>query len=202
MKAPPGLAKFDSASAMVQALAAFLRGEEFSGLAIIPSGWEALGGLINTLPRSLREQVYIWSGWWEAVAGRHLADFQAEDVSRWMIDPYPRRRYPAVALGSSSGALTHLCAALGIPWLPQTFLLLVQRSGISPDEPIAEMKWGVRPARQDVDDHQANKKPKSDKQEGANPQPPQPAAGGSEKTKVFHPDVPSAEGIAERREAG
>ena len=27
-----------------------------------------------------------------------------------------------MAIGSSSGALVHLCAALGIPWLPQTIL--------------------------------------------------------------------------------
>jgi Domain of unknown function (DUF5110) len=27
-----------------------------------------------------------------------------------------RRRYPAVAIGSSNGAMIHLCAALGIPW--------------------------------------------------------------------------------------
>lgn len=33
-------------------------------------------------------------------------------------------------IGSSNGALLHLCTALGIPWLPQTFLIPVQRSGI------------------------------------------------------------------------
>jgi hypothetical protein len=38
-------------------------------------------------------------------------------------------------IGSSGGALVHLCAALGVPWLPQTLLLPVRQRGISPDEP-------------------------------------------------------------------
>jgi hypothetical protein len=68
---------------------------------------------------------------------------RAEEIARWMIDAYPRRRYPAVAIGSWSGALIHLCAALGIPWLPQTVLIPVRRSGIHPDEPRRDLEAGV-----------------------------------------------------------
>jgi hypothetical protein len=58
-----------------------------------------------------------------------------------MVSLYPKRRYPAVVVGSSNGAFIHICAALGIPWLPQTFLLPVARSGIHPDEPKEGAKW-------------------------------------------------------------
>jgi hypothetical protein len=36
---------------------------------------------------------------------------------------------------------------LGIPWLPQTFLVPVARSGVHPDEPKDELEWGLDPAR-------------------------------------------------------
>lgn len=65
----------------------------------------------------------------------------------WMTGHYPARRYPGVAVGSSNGALVHLCAALGIPWLPQTFLIPVRRTGIPPDEPAADCQWAREPAR-------------------------------------------------------
>jgi hypothetical protein len=47
---------------------------------------------------------------------------------------YPRRRYPAVVVGSSGGALVHLCAAMGVPWLPQTLLLPVRQRDVPPDD--------------------------------------------------------------------
>ncbi|HEX2237037.1 MAG TPA: hypothetical protein VHJ19_01455 [Gammaproteobacteria bacterium] len=49
-------------------------------------------------------------------------------------------------IGSSNGALVHLCAALGIPWLPQTFLVPVARLNVRPDEPNAGAAWAEQPA--------------------------------------------------------
>src|SRR2546426_8710603 len=60
---------------------------------------------------------------------------------------HPRGKFPAVAIGSSNGAATHLFAALGIPWLPQTFLMPVKRSGPQPDDPQADFNWAQEPAR-------------------------------------------------------
>lgn len=42
-------------------------------------------------------------------------------------------------VGSSSGAVAHLGALAGIPWLPQTFLVPVRHRGLDPDEPKAAM---------------------------------------------------------------
>jgi hypothetical protein len=151
MQAPRGVAKFDSAPAMLRALAACLHGHGFPGLAMIPARLAPLGRLVNTLPEFMREEIYIWSGWWEAISSKRLRDLHSEEVARWLVRAYPRRRYPGVAIGSSSGALVHLCAALGIPWLPQTFLVVVQRHGISPDEPQDELQWGREVARPFLD---------------------------------------------------
>src|SRR3712207_8498617 len=62
-----------------------------------------------------------------------------------MVSLYSRRQYPAIVIGSASGALVHLCCALGIPWLPQTFFIPVARS-LHPDEPIEDMEWGKQHA--------------------------------------------------------
>jgi hypothetical protein len=47
----------------------------------------------------------------------------------------------------------HLGAALGMPWLPQTLMVAVRRSGVHPDDPTADMEWGREPARQIIENN-------------------------------------------------
>jgi hypothetical protein len=152
---PSYLADFDSASAMLTALGRFLHGRDLPMLGAVPRwampAMRALSGGINRLPAFLQEQVYIWSGRLEAIASRRLDRVTEAELSGWAVSQYPRRRYPAVAIGSSNGAATHLWAAMGIPWLPQTFLIPVARSGVHPDEPEEELEWARRPARTVLD---------------------------------------------------
>lgn len=141
------IANFDSAAGMVRAIGRFLDGKDFRGLGSLPPGLEPAARVLNALPLTVRERIYTWSGWLEALAPRHLGHVRAEDISRWVVQQYPHRRYPGVVIGSASGALVHLCTALGIPWLPQTVLIPVARSGIHPDDPKAELEWGRKPGR-------------------------------------------------------
>jgi len=145
----PPLAQFDSASAMVRALGAYLNGHDFPLLGSYPPwtepGWKAVGAVVNALPDPAKKQVYIWSGRSEAIEPERLGAVRAESLAEWSVGRYPQKPYPAVMIGSSNGALFHLCAILGIPWLPQTFLILVQRSGIDPAQPKAELEWGKGP---------------------------------------------------------
>lgn len=138
---PRYLADFDSASGMVRALAAALHGQPFFGLGLS----RALAPLaigVNALPLGLRKSVYAWSGWAEAIAADDLNDVRAEAIAEWVVRSYPRRRYPAAVIGSSNGAMAHLCAALGIPWLPQTFLVPLRARGIGPDAPQRSLAFG------------------------------------------------------------
>ena len=150
-RAPDYIADFDSALGMLRALSRCLHGDDFPLLGTLPrwSGMPMRGiaSLINTMPRWVQEQVYIWSGWFEAISVDTLKKIDAERVAEWMTGLYPKRRYPAVAIGSASGAATLLWAAMGIPWLPQTFLVPVARSGVHPDEPQQDLAWGREPAR-------------------------------------------------------
>ena len=147
MKAQRYIANFDSAAGMLRALGRYLHGQDFSGLGVTSPALEPVALAINALPRRLREALYIWSGWWEAIPPEKLGEVRAEEIARCAVDAYPRRRYPAAMIGSASGAAVHLCAALGIPWLPQTVFIPVRRSGIHPDEPRQDMEWAREPAR-------------------------------------------------------
>jgi hypothetical protein len=132
---------------MLRGLANYLHGRDFALLA--ESRWRSAGlrplaSMINSMPDSVKEQVYIWSGRYEAIAAKKLDRAITSGVAEWVVSLYPQRKYPAVAVGSSNGALTHLWAALGIPWLPQTFLIPVARSGPDPDEPQQDVKWAEK----------------------------------------------------------
>ena len=152
---PNYVADFDSATGMLRALSRCIGGQDFPLLGTLPK-WSGvpmrgLGAAINAMPQWLQEQVYIWSGWFEAVSVDKLRTIDAEQVAEWMVSLYPVRKYPAVAIGSANGAATHLWAAMGIPWLPQTFLVPVARSGIHPDEPQQDLPLFrlIRRCRQD-----------------------------------------------------
>ena len=140
---PPGIAVFDSATGFLRALARFLRGEDFPAVGqhgLAPK----LAPLANHLPGSLREKAFAAGRPTEAVDPDRIEDVDAERIARWIVDLYPRRRYPAIMIGSSNGALTHACALLGIPWLPQTFLTLVRQDHPDADDAMSRSR---RPAR-------------------------------------------------------
>lgn len=142
---PRYLAGFDSTSAMVRALSRFLKGQDFPGMGMAPPS-EVLARFVNTLSREAREIIYIYSGFAEAVSPETLGNVRAEVMTEWVTSSYPQRRYPAVAIGSTSGAHVHLGAALGIPWLPQTFLVPVRHPSLSVDEPKPALEWAKKPA--------------------------------------------------------
>jgi hypothetical protein len=155
MKQKPYVAGFDSSSAMLRATSSFLKGRDFPNLGMMPKTMvpvmNAIGGAINRLPSQLKPAIYTASTVSESVPPAKLAKVSAEDLAAYAVSHYPRRRYPAIMLGSSNGAAVHLCAALGIPWLPQSFLLPARRFSVHPHEPRKEMAWAREQARHLLD---------------------------------------------------
>ncbi|MFE9651821.1 hypothetical protein [Micromonospora sp. NPDC006431] len=148
MGLPREVAGFDSASAMVVALARFLHGRDTPPLG--KPAFRALrpaAAVAARLPVTTRQWIYsVFSG----AEGRPEADIariDADAVAAAVAGLYPRRRYPAVVIGSSNGALTHLCAAMGVPWLPQTLLLPVRQQHVPPDDPMRAAHAFDRTAR-------------------------------------------------------
>lgn len=141
------IAAFDSASAMARALARCLDGRDFFGLGVTPGAARALGPLVNGLPRRVRRGLYACSGALEGVPPERLGELRGDRLGRWAAGVYPERRYPAAFVGSSNGAVAHLAAALGAPWLPQTFLIPVRRR-VRPGDARADLAWGERAGRE------------------------------------------------------
>src|SRR3954447_13975674 len=142
---PPeeAVASFDSASAFLLALAGALDGRDFPYLG--QSRWKAVPVRASALlPRGLRCRAYAIASGREGVAVDRLGDVDLDDVAAWVARRYSDRRHPAVFVGSSNGALTHLAAACGIPWLPQTLLVPVRRHGADPADMPAALEFGAR----------------------------------------------------------
>ncbi len=146
MTAPRFIADFDSASAMTRALAGFLHGRDFPKLGMA-HGLSPLVPIANLMPQWLRDQVYIWSGWSEAIDADELGKIDLFEINQWVCREFPERQYRQIAVGSANGAAVHLLCALGTPWLGQTWLVPVKRSGVHPDEPEQDMEWGRQPGR-------------------------------------------------------
>ena len=134
------VASFDSATVLHAGLAAALRGMPFPHLGNGPVAAAAIrtGG---RLPWPVLRHLYTRIGAAEGIDPRRLGAVDLASVARWLADGYPRRRYPAVMIGSSNGALAHLAAAMQVPWLPGTVLVPVSRTG-DPERPADALAFG------------------------------------------------------------
>jgi hypothetical protein len=134
-KLPSPVTAFDSSTVPLQMLASYLEGRDHQLFGGSPMGAAILSAMSHLVPPGMREHIYQLGGRKEAVSREELNAFDAEAAAQAIVDLYPPRRYPAIAIGSSNGAATHLCAALGIPWLPQNLLILAKGSELDPDQP-------------------------------------------------------------------
>jgi hypothetical protein len=98
------------------------------------------------LPPSLRRRAYAVASGREGIPAEKLGAIEMDQVAEWVAATYADQPAPAVLLGSSNGALTHLAAACGIPWLPQTMLIPVRRPGADPADYRGAAEFGVRHA--------------------------------------------------------
>ncbi|MBE9182900.1 hypothetical protein IQ268_30655 [Oculatella sp. LEGE 06141] len=144
---PSYITELDSATSALRATAKYLHGKELRSGGIAPSLMGSLANAISHLPNHWVERFSTWSGWMDASSPSAVNEVETETISRWVVKQYPKQRYPAAMIGSSNGAAVHLCAALGIPWLPQTLLMSLRHS-VDPDDPKQELAWAKAPAQQ------------------------------------------------------
>jgi hypothetical protein len=138
------VASFDSASVLHAATVAALEHRPFSHLGN-PDAVAALVRVAGHLPWPLLKQLYARIGGAEGVDPDLLGQVDLAAVAGAFADAYTAPRYPAVLIGSSNGALTHLAAAMGAPWLPNTVLIPVHHVG-DPKRPDLALEFGRRTA--------------------------------------------------------
>jgi hypothetical protein len=142
---PKFSAGFDSGAGFVKALSNALKHQEFKGLGVAPP-IEPLANLVNMLSREMRETTYVMNTGAEGIPADEMIRVNAEEFMKAVVNMYPARKYPAIMIGSISGAMVHLAALMGIPLLPQTYMIPVRRPEyLSVDEPKRTMDWGMKP---------------------------------------------------------
>ena len=138
------VASFDSASVLHAATASALSGRAFPHLGN-PAALAALVRVAGHLPWPVLRSIYARIGGAEGIHPRSLPRVDMDAVASSFATGYPERRYPAALLGSSNGAISHLAAAAGIPWLPGTVLIPVSRVA-DPQRPDLALEFGRRVA--------------------------------------------------------
>lgn len=143
---PPSkvVASFDSASVLHAATVAALQGRPFPHLGNGPLTAAAVR-VAGELPWPILRILYTRIGASEGIPPDRLGDVDMAAVAASFAAAYPARRYPAVMIGSSNGALTHLAAALQVPWLPDTVLVPVEHAGAH-DRPDDVLAFGAQVA--------------------------------------------------------
>lgn len=138
------VASFDSASVLHAATVSALQQHAFPHLGN-PPVLAALVRVAGRLPWPVLRRLYARIGGAEGIDADRLGEVDLAEVAASFADAYPGRRYPAALIGSSNGALTHLAAAMQVPWLPGTVLVPVARVA-DPQRPDLALEFGRRVA--------------------------------------------------------
>ncbi len=123
---------------MMLALSHYLMAEDSAKMFPFPKwmmrwGILPIARLLNGMPEHARGQLVRVLGNREGMKPKNLRKVDAEAVAAEVVSNYPEGKYPAIAVGSANGAAVMMAAAMGIPWLPQTFLTLCRRELKPPD---------------------------------------------------------------------
>jgi hypothetical protein len=91
VQSPPGIARFDSAAAMVQAIGSFLHGRDVASLSGSPLLDRAMP-MVNHLPVRLSEWVYSIGGMTEAVNRARVRKLDFDRIADWITGSLARGR--------------------------------------------------------------------------------------------------------------
>ncbi len=127
---------FDSGTRVVREAAESLSGVGRSILESYPRGSEIFLGIVSLLPERARIKVIEWG--MRLSLGHtpdRAADVSVDALAEWCVAQYSgTERYPAIILGSPNGAVAHLAALLGAPFLTTSFGLAFRHPTIEPDD--------------------------------------------------------------------
>lgn len=147
------VADMESSVTAVRMISGFLSGSTAPVISGVPSS-SAAADVVSALPQRMQNKAFELAGRSEALRQQKISDIDVDAIDQWVVEQYSARRtgrtsYPAVVMGSVSGAAFFLAAALGVPFLPQTTLVAVNDGDTDPDDPQHAMRrWA--PAAQQI----------------------------------------------------
>ncbi|KMQ49955.1 hypothetical protein CHISP_3169 [Chitinispirillum alkaliphilum] len=137
----PYISRLDSCYSMICSLANCLHQRSFPSVSTKIEIPDTALHLLNRVPFLLRRYLFMLAIYLDRVPLGKISNLKIDAILQQMVKLYPQKRYDAIAVGSSSGAAVHLCAACGIPWLPHTSLIYT-RKWMDPDLVIRSMERG------------------------------------------------------------
>jgi len=142
---PIAVEGFDSGTRVVREVAEALTGEGRSVLECYPWGSRTFLGLVSLFPSATRIRLIEWGT--RLSVGHDVEDagrLRVDALPRWCVGQYPQddRRYEAIVVGSPNGAVAHLAALLGAPFLTTSFGLAFRRPTIDAEDHLAYLESG------------------------------------------------------------
>jgi len=128
---------FDSGTRVVREVAEALTGSGRSILESYPRGSKIFLGFVSLLPERARIGAIEWGMRLSLGRARErAAEVSVDALAGWCVAQYPddESRYAAIVLGSPNGAVAHLAALLGAPFLTTSFGLVFRHDTIDPDD--------------------------------------------------------------------
>ncbi|MEE8593466.1 MAG: hypothetical protein V3T03_05005 [Candidatus Bipolaricaulota bacterium] len=133
---PMWVVPFDSGTRVVREVAEALTGDGRTILESYPWGSRLFLGLLTLWPESVRIAGIEWGMRLSLGHDVNLAaDLDVRDLAQWCVAQYrdDGRTYDAIVIGSPNGAVAHLAALLGAPFLTTSFGLTFRHDTIDPD---------------------------------------------------------------------
>ena len=139
-ESPTWVVPFDSGTRVVREVAEALSGDGRSILECYPWGSRAFLGLLSLLPEAWRIAGIEWG---MRLSLGHppskAADVRIDDLAAWCVGQYESealddRAFDAIVVGSPNGAVAHLAALLGAPFLTTSFGIAFRHPTIDADE--------------------------------------------------------------------
>lgn len=134
------LTDFDSSVNSVRAVGSYLKGKGHGALSMGPSSKMLADRLATSPPDRVRAAIFRVMGFLQGLPLDRARNVDVDMLDEWVTRQYGPGPFPVVVVGSTSGGLVHLAAALGAPFLPQTTLTSVRDLATHPDDVAAAMQ--------------------------------------------------------------
>lgn len=141
----PYITYFDSSTSFIRAVSNYLHGRDFKGMNVLPQWFMPVSRIADRLPDQIKQWVFRSSSILDSINDDVLPFIQTQRIANVITtNQQTQALYPGVMIGSPNGAIAHLSCLCNVPYLPQTFPLLVRKPKTLPHSPIGDLEWAKK----------------------------------------------------------